>query len=106
MLLVAFKEHLCVVFCLLGFFFLFPLLFALLDYFFSLLHLVLQRGLANTRAIKARAGKERFSCFLSQLQYPGLRLCLQGAECGGRGGEGWAPCQRVTLLGFSATSEN
>lgn len=36
-------------------------LFVLFDYFFPLLYLVLQRGLANTRAIKARAGKEHLA---------------------------------------------
>lgn len=51
---------LCFFCCLALIFYFFLFLFVLFDWFsfFGLLHLVFQRALANTRAIKARAGKE------------------------------------------------
>lgn len=68
MLLLAFKEHLCVVFLMLFsfdlYFFSFFYLFYLIG-FFCLLHSVFQRALANTRAIKARAGKEHSVVFIT-----------------------------------------
>lgn len=66
-LLLAFKERLCVVFWWFALSspplpFIFNLVVWVLGFFFFLLlHLVLQRDLTNSRAVKGRAGKEHLA---------------------------------------------